>query len=170
MVRSLMRPMERTMSQLLFVYGTLKRGYGNYLRFLKEARFLGEAVSVDMDYVMTGADASFPMLYSARKHASSGLAFGEVFEVTNEQLQNCDRLEHHPNWYRREQRKFVVGNKVVTAWVYIMRRDRGAGLPATERYLGQCGPAQIDGPAAQCWNYKWEDEDEIEEDEIETAQ
>lgn len=83
----------------LFVYGTLKRGYGNN-RLLEGAKFLGEATT-QKHYSLV--DCGFPK--AVPSFMSEKIPFlpvrGEVFEVNGEQLSMCDRLEGHPNWYER---------------------------------------------------------------------
>lgn len=103
---------------LMFVYGTLKRGHGNN-HYMQGCEFLGEAVSAAAGYSMTGM--GFPLLFKG----GCQRVRGEVWRVTADALKGIDRLEGHPDWYRRERRTFVLesGEKVV-AWVYIMKRER----------------------------------------------
>ena len=78
----------------LFVYGTLKRGYGNN-RILEGAKFLGEAIS-HSPYLLH--NCGFPKAVPSEE----GLPImGEIFEVSVPQLARCDMLEGHPNWYTR---------------------------------------------------------------------
>lgn len=82
----------------IFVYGTLKQGFGNHARFLKR----------EPDYVGT---------IKARLYVSGlpyirpgeGVVHGEVYSVDNDTLKGLDMLEGHPGWYRRE--KVVVETK-----------------------------------------------------------
>ena len=80
----------------LFVYGTLKRDYGNN-RMIATGTFLGEAVLHGYAMLHKG---SFPAIckeqYQARK------VYGEVWEINSDQLAACDRLEGIPNHYQRE--------------------------------------------------------------------
>jgi gamma-glutamylcyclotransferase (GGCT)/AIG2-like uncharacterized protein YtfP len=105
----------------VFVYGTLKRGHGNWHRLLDgQSVFLGEAVSVSANYVML--NGSFPrVLDSANGHQ----IFGELFEVGPDVLKRLDALEGHPRWYRRKRRKFRMADGTKRqAWVYIMQPER----------------------------------------------
>jgi gamma-glutamylcyclotransferase (GGCT)/AIG2-like uncharacterized protein YtfP len=105
----------------VFVYGTLKRGYGNWGALLKDRSvFLGEAVSVGANYIML--NGGFPrVLDSANGHP----IFGELFEVDRAVLKRLDRLEGHPHWYRRCRRKFrTADGSKHQAWVYIMQPER----------------------------------------------
>ena len=131
------------MTNLVFVYGTLKRNYGNYHRCLEPygAKFLGCAVTATGGYVMQ--DTGFPILWQEEPALEYlGRARGEIFEVNDEALARCDRLESHPNMYRREKREFVLRtvnghrSKTVEAWVYLWQLDRDRSEPMTPRSDG----------------------------------
>lgn len=94
---------------ILFVYGTLKQGYGNHV-FLKDSKFLG-VDSVRGTLVDLGA---FPGLLKDGDRP----VYGELYEVDHATLRNCDRLEGHPNFYRREP---VVTTGGVTCEVYYLQ-------------------------------------------------
>jgi len=107
---------------LIFVYGTLKTGYWNYDRILKDrAEFVGVATSVDRDYKMYGS--SIPFL-TRDSETDGDYVSGEVFEVNEVTLVLCDRLEGHPDHYCREEREFLVADRRVTAWVYLVPPGR----------------------------------------------
>lgn len=115
-----------TKPNLVFVFGTLKRGYTNYERLLKRAKFIGPALSVDNNYIMQ--DVGFPTLWQQEKiGVLSGRVKGEVFALTDQQLRSCDWLEGNGRMYTREQRLFEVLGKSggeVTAWVYLWNLQR----------------------------------------------
>ena len=83
-------------SELLFVYGTLKRGRGNH-HLLRDAEF------VQLDSVRgelwTGG---VPFLVSPANGGSLSKVYGEIYRVTPEQLARCDGLEGHPRAYLRQ--------------------------------------------------------------------
>lgn len=113
------------MGERVFVYGTLKRGYGNGLRCLANSKFLGEAVSFDANYQMHGG-VGVPYL----SEGGNAKVKGEVFETSPSDFVACDRLEGHPTAYCREERLFVVGaGQIVKAWVYLWKH-RDGGPPA----------------------------------------
>lgn len=102
----------------IFVYGTLKRGYNNYSRLLRNADFLGEAISVDKDFQMVSGGVPF-LAKTGNSHDGHAVK-GELFYVTNEQFAACDRLEGHPRFYCREEHNFKLANgNEVKAWVYL---------------------------------------------------
>jgi gamma-glutamylaminecyclotransferase len=123
-----------TTTTLVFVYGTLKRGYGNN-RLLQNAEFLGEAISGEGNYVMQ--DVGFPTLWRVVvppvRHQLMGRVAGEIFRVTSEELAGLDRLEANGRMYTREQRGFMItGERAssmdekngATAWIYLWNRER----------------------------------------------
>jgi len=106
----------------IFVYGTLKTGYWNYDRILKDrALFVGPAISADRDYTMYATTIPFLM---GGNRTSGDYVTGEVFEVDDETLAWCDALEGHPDSYCREEREFLVSDGRVTAWVYLVPPSR----------------------------------------------
>lgn len=110
-------------TSLVFTYGTLKRGYGNYQRILADAEFVGEAVTATGGYMMQ--NVGFPILWQNEPDPGGYRARGEIFEVTPIQLKHCDRLEGHPTMYRREKREFILtdtehgSTQQIEAWVYL---------------------------------------------------
>lgn len=110
---------------LLFVYGTLKKGYGNNYH-LGNARFMGSAISEDNDYVMQ--DIGFPILWQDKPEALfTGQVVGEIYQINPKQLASCDHLEANGHMYTRKERTFKItkrGGMVVTAWVYLWNRDK----------------------------------------------
>lgn len=86
----------------VFVYGTLKKGFGNH-RCLDGAVFLGEAVTSE-NYLMH--DSGFPALRPSDK----GLGvLGEVYEFEDMKiLERLDRLEGHPHLFERTDTVVVM--------------------------------------------------------------
>jgi gamma-glutamylcyclotransferase (GGCT)/AIG2-like uncharacterized protein YtfP len=82
----------------VFVYGTLKIGYGNN-RLLSDANFIGEARTDDKFNMIGGG---FPVIFKSE----DGLPVkGEVWEFPDERsdiLANLDRLEAEGTMYFRE--------------------------------------------------------------------
>jgi gamma-glutamylaminecyclotransferase len=101
---------------LVFVYGTLKRGYWNH-DLLSSAPFVGEAVSVD-DFRM-GNVGSFPEIQLAEIGDQAGRVTGEIYDVDERTLQSLDRLEANGRMYEREELEFEVNGDVVIAWAYL---------------------------------------------------
>jgi gamma-glutamylcyclotransferase (GGCT)/AIG2-like uncharacterized protein YtfP len=118
-------------SEVVFVFGTLKKGYSNHERYLSGAEFMCEAISVADNYVMQ--DVGFPTLWQStettRIIGDTGCVAGEIYWVSPEQLEACDRLEGNGQMYTRKQRDFrpnaAFGLCVeTTAWVYLWNLER----------------------------------------------
>lgn len=78
----------------VFVYGSLKKGYiNNYL--LENQKFVGP-VKTEPGYTIY--DANFPLLYQEGDESVEG----EMYLVNEDCLYLLDKLENHPNLYRRE--------------------------------------------------------------------
>ena len=95
--------------ELVFVYGTLKRGHGNH-HWLAAAPFQGEAV---LPNVVLHDLGPFPMAVPGE-----GLVRGEVYAVDAAGLARLDRLEGYPRLYDRRPLPLADGRR---AWVYLGR-------------------------------------------------
>ena len=87
----------------VFVYGTLKRGHGNYEALLNrpDVHFIGTAQTVN-PYRML--HAGFPVLMKSNQDTFPAL--GEVFDIVEEDgpvTVNLDRLEGEGTMYKREK-------------------------------------------------------------------
>jgi gamma-glutamylcyclotransferase (GGCT)/AIG2-like uncharacterized protein YtfP len=134
------------MTDLLFVYGTLRRGHGNHR--LVAGCFVAEAVTVE-PFAMDGVGV--PKCHRTARHpAWLRPVVGELMRVDAPTLKRVDRLEGHPDWYRRERVQVVrrdlhvpggfVSTVAETAWMYVMR--------------GKCmevSPERVD--TAGCWDW-----------------
>lgn len=154
---------------IVFVYGTLKVGYGNHYLIgenpLSVAR--GEAVSDDANFAMT--NIGFPYLITVQ--TGGFLAKGELYQVDDSCLARLDRLEGVPHHYRREQRWFKQeamnghGVRLILAWVYICNRDNPPGYeiePDANGHL-EWTPGAGRRPSADD-DWLTEDENENEDD------
>jgi len=104
---------------IVAVYGSLKRGFGNY-RVMEDAQgvFIGEAESEADNFIMAGY--GFPYVVTSDSEVA-GKIMVELFEVPElGVLTNLDLLEGHPTFYKREVMRFTKANsKTIEAWVYI---------------------------------------------------
>lgn len=111
--------MAENRSEIIFVYGTLKRGKQfNYL--LKKAKFLGKAETVEK-YALYFDEIPYMI-----KDEKISTIKGEVYEVTPEILKNLDIFEEHPTYYQRE--KIAVRlekGKILEAWAYFFPTKKG---------------------------------------------
>jgi gamma-glutamylcyclotransferase (GGCT)/AIG2-like uncharacterized protein YtfP len=99
-------PQER---QLVFVYGTLKRGEKNH-HWLEGASWQGEA---ELNGVVLHDLGPFPMAV-----IGEGKAIGEVYAVEVSGLARLDELEAYPRLYDRQALSLSDGRQV---WVYLGR-------------------------------------------------
>lgn len=79
----------------IFVYGTLKRGYGNH-HLLETAEFVGCDQAPGIVYGGHGAPVAQPCADGSERWIQ-----GEVYHVDEKTLQRLDALEGHPRAYRR---------------------------------------------------------------------
>lgn len=105
---------------LVFVYGTLKRGYGNN-RLLERATFVSEGETVAKCRLF---NSGFPVLrprLKKRDGAWNAPVRGEVFEVNDEEtMQRLDRLEGEGRMYHRRRKKIRLSSgAVVMAYAYV---------------------------------------------------
>ena len=103
---------------LVFVYGTLKRGYGNN-RLLRDgdARFIGEASTLFPYFRLYGRGIPFMAL---ERDESRGLNVkGEVWEVDPNCLQRLDWLEGHPHMYTRQTIEVLTDEGPCQAEAYL---------------------------------------------------
>ena len=105
---------------LLFVYGTLRRGFSNHEVYLADAFLVGKAVTAEK-YALFVDD--FP--YLTRRPKVSRIV-GELYRIDRPTLDLIDCLEGHPDDYRREQ-IWVVTNlgRHYWAWAYFYPEARG---------------------------------------------
>ena len=105
----------------VFVYGTLKRGFCNHA-LLDEAEFIGEATTVARFGFYLGADdcapevEEIPYLYRHPRVTDEAMSVhGEVWEISPSILRQLDRLEGHPDWYRRESIQVQINSEALMA-------------------------------------------------------
>ena len=102
----------------VFVYGTLKMGFGNH-RLLENSELLGEETT-DPRYTMVSL-GGFPGVLKG----GNTKIHGEVYAVNELTMKHLDRLEGYPNFYNRK----TIETKYGDAWIYYLPRDQ---------YLGYC--------------------------------
>lgn len=116
------------MHYLVFVYGTLKKGFSNH-RLLAGAEFLGAAQTVEK-YAMYSTGTPIVL-----KDEAVSPIFGELYRVNEKTLAALDSLEGHPDWYRRQEVEVLVdeverGRRLETAWLYFSLDKRGILVPS----------------------------------------
>lgn len=133
---------------LVAVYGTLKKGYSNYNHYLTSSKFMGKGETKD----------KYPLVISGLPYLIEEKGKGhnvevDVFKVSGGVMGQLDRLEGHPNWYRRKQIDINVKGKVLKCWIYFNIKETGKGMDFHKTYT------QV--PNKVKW-YEQEDERETE--------
>lgn len=101
----------------IFVYGTLKKGYGNH-RLLTSSVFLGSGITVKK-YLMTANGIPFVSDEPDNKNITN--IVGELYQVDNQTMYQVDMLEGHPSFYKREKVEVEMldnYNSRCMAWMY----------------------------------------------------
>ena|SRR5581483_7546351 len=104
---------------IVFVYGTLKRGFNNHRRFLSEGKFLGTAETEPL-YRLYDC-GPYPCMVADEKNGVS--VRGELFEINDKILQGLDYLEGVPHLYQRFPLKIKGESRKVQGYLF----QRGVG-------------------------------------------
>lgn len=112
---------------LVAVYGTLRRGFGNYMHYLSKEKYIGQ-YETDPIYTMYSLGA-FPGVV---KNGQTSIVM-EVFEIDTNKLASLDGLEGYRgmgrnNMYNREKIKTPYGD----AFTYIYNNKHTDGLEEVE--------------------------------------
>lgn len=113
----------------VFVYGTLKKGFGNH-HHLESETYLGKAVSVASNFTLRDGKAFPYMTIAPYGIRDWGQVAGEVYAVDAFTMARLDRLEGNGSFYTREKKYFTLKDQEV---------------------LGKNG--QILRPTLECWVY-----------------
>jgi gamma-glutamylaminecyclotransferase len=121
--RRLTHPRERT---LVFVYGTLKRGFPN-------RSVLGDSLCVGVCRTVEHfALYSSGVPFAVRGHPVSQIV-GEAYLVDSPTLALLDDLEGHPHWYCRELVELAFSNGIQKpGWIYLFPHRRGKLIESGE--------------------------------------
>ncbi|MGB8712399.1 MAG: gamma-glutamylcyclotransferase family protein [Onishia taeanensis] len=108
------------MPHLMFVYGTLKRGFVNHADHLAEAEFIDQGRTCDAyPLVLHGQDFR-PVLVEVKGQGHQ--VMGELYRVDNQTLDALDRLERindHDGYRRRRLAIIDRQEQQHSAWVYM---------------------------------------------------
>lgn len=124
---------------LVFVYGTLKRGFHNH-RVMAEAggEFVCEGVTVT-PFPLVERGLPFLIFRPGEGHRVEG----EIYRVGDERgWERLDRLEGHPDFYQRRLIEAEgADGEIYEAWAYFIARgaEALAGLPPLRAWGRGCG-------------------------------
>ncbi len=102
----------------LFVYGTLLPGEADHA-LLENAEHLG-AANTTARYSLV----EFRAMAGLVEHGSSRV-YGELYTVSYDTLNACDKLRDHPSRYHREELQLENGT---SALAYLLHPDQARGL------------------------------------------
>lgn len=102
---------------LVFVYGSLKRGFGNH-NLLEGSKFFGITETVYRNFRMYPLFGSFPAVTIATDDAFA--IMGELYEVESVTMKRLDVLEGNGSMYTRRLVSVYNNSEIVEAWMYLM--------------------------------------------------
>ncbi len=112
------------MTNLFFVYGTLKKGYGNN-NLLGKSYYLGKGLTSSK---YTVYNSGFPL---AKYNEEGNSLLGEVYRVEEQEVvRQLDQLEGNGSFYTRVVRPVVILDffeEEVSAWIYEIERGSDYG-------------------------------------------
>ena len=107
---------EEPYSELLFVYGSLKKGFDNHNLLSKYAKRLGKARTVKKFGMFEDSFGNYPYLIPAPYTRIQG----ELYEIQRKELMDkLDKFEGSPEYYERKKIEVKSHHGVQRAFVYI---------------------------------------------------
>ncbi len=107
---------EEPFSELLFVYGSLKKGFDNHQLLTKYAKRVGKAITVGKFGMFEDSFGNYPYLVPVphtRVH-------GELYQINRRELMDkIDAFEGAPEYYERKKIEVKSHHGVQRAFVYI---------------------------------------------------
>ncbi len=102
---------------LVFVYGSLKRNFGNH-RFLVDSEFLGEFVTSDCKYLMQSFGPFPGVAFISSFNEEITKISGELYRVNQKTLDDLDDLEGNGFLYTRKLVSLENHDELV--WMYLV--------------------------------------------------
>ena len=120
---------EESFNELLFVYGSLKKGFDNHNLLNKYAKRLGKAHTVKKFAMFEDSFGNYPYLIDAPHTKIQG----ELYKITRAELmERIDEFEGAPDYYTRKRIEVKSHHGVQRAFVYI-RED--SDIPTNQQAL-----------------------------------
>lgn len=122
---------EESFNELLFVYGSLKKGFDNHNLLSKYAKRLGKARTVKKFAMYEDSFGNYPYLIDAPLSKIKG----ELYQITRAELmQRIDEFEGAPDYYERKKIEVKSHHGVKRAFVYI---QSNTAIPEDQKALNE---------------------------------
>lgn len=122
---------EESFNELLFVYGSLKKGFDNHNLLSKYAKRLGKARTVKKFAMYEDSFGNYPYLIDAPLSKIKG----ELYQITRAELmQRIDEFEGAPDYYERKKIEVKFHHGVKRAFVYI---QSNTAIPEDQQALNE---------------------------------
>lgn len=110
------------MTHLVGVYGTLKKGFNNH-QYLKKAKFIyPDFINGILGYYLIpkSKESPYEVKLPTFVNVGNNSVFVEVYEVDDKTLDKLDKLETHPDVYKRTKMTTASGLDI---YVYIWKHE-----------------------------------------------
>lgn len=102
--------------EMLFVYGSLKKGFDNHHLLSKHAKRIGKAITMSKFGMFEDSFGNYPYLIPVPQMR----IHGELYEIQRKELlEKLDRFEGYPEYYERKKILVKTHRGTVRAFVYI---------------------------------------------------
>lgn len=109
------------MNNLIFIYGTLKKGESNHSH-MKGSKYIGNAKSVKKYIMHPYRNSDFPCLFN---ESGKYNIEGELYKVSDEKMVQLDYFEGVPNLFDKEKIDVIDEFKnIIKANVYFCKLER----------------------------------------------
>ena len=114
---------------LVAVYGTLKKGYGNYHSYLMGETHVGSGKTIE----------KYPMVIDGLPWVIDKPGEGnqieiDLFAVSDKVMRSLDGLEGHPVMYKRKKINVLVKGRKYSAWLYFGQNQTWKGKKLHKSY------------------------------------
>jgi len=122
---------EESFNELLFVYGSLKKGFDNHNLLAKYAKRLGKAHTVKKFAMFEDSFGNYPYIVDTPYAKIKG----ELYQITRAELmKKIDEFEGAPDYYKREKIEVKSHHGVKRAFVYIQADTK---IPTDQQALNE---------------------------------
>ncbi len=115
---------EKPQKKLIFIYGSLKKGFDNH-HVIEKAKYKCKAKTVQRFPMFAEKNANYPYLIKQPSKKYHNIK-GELYEILHDEiLQKLDRFEDAPDYYERHSIKIETYNgKIKNADAYFIKKRK----------------------------------------------